>query len=335
MITGMTTLPGRRYGEPDWGNPSIPGASDWKDRFSHPEEHPALAWSTTCYEEQRLAKYILASPAMFQLQKKIPEPTLVDLANKTDVIKVIVGRDEKATWVLHEALFTAASAFAKAALSHPFAEHEQRTITLPEEDPAVFAIFVKYLYVQVVRPPSMDTTLALYVLADRLQATALCKIIFEELSFRHDELTAEQLQYVLDNTAAPDPLRYACMQRVVREIQCRSSLLNGPIAVDLCHHHAPEILAIMMGKFQEVILAPVEEVKEAEVKSDNANRVCDPFDHSALLSDLPKLEAPTQNTSNPVTYPQPLPAWDNRSETSLVQIDSKLPADSPASSAPV
>ncbi|EXJ80226.1 hypothetical protein A1O1_08368 [Capronia coronata CBS 617.96] len=254
----MPTLPGRRYGEPDWGNAEQGGL--------HSETHPALTSCTSSYEERRLAQYGKTHAAVPKGRRLASYPKPKDLINMTEMVRVIVGQEEQ-TWMLHRDLLTAVSDFAKAALSNPFEESQEQTIRLPEENPAIFAIFVSYLYTDSLYGSvlgdgklfvdTLDADLALYMLADRLQDLVLCKHLVERLAFSYDRFTAEQIQYVLDNTAPSDPLRYACLQRVIREIQCRTAFLNGPLAAELYDNHAPEILAIMMGRFEELVIAPV------------------------------------------------------------------------------
>ncbi|KAL2428950.1 hypothetical protein ABEF95_010577 [Exophiala dermatitidis] len=254
----MSDLPGQRYGEPDQGNAF---ANAWDRYFANParpDAVPRLTLSSSSYEEQRLDQYkTIHSATTFERTLGWSE----DLCNMTDVVKVIVGHDQKATWVLHEALLTSVSEFARAALSHPCMEKEERVIRLPEEEPTTFGSFVRFLYTKVIwdSPRTglvLDRVLALYKLGDRLQAPSLCKRIFSDLSFRFDLLNASQVLYVLENTAPPDPLRYACLERIVRAIQFKSPFLLSPVAANLCRDHGSEILAVTMGKYKEVILAP-------------------------------------------------------------------------------
>ncbi|EHY57392.1 hypothetical protein HRR83_002876 [Exophiala dermatitidis] len=258
----MSDLPGQRYGEPDQGNAF---ANAWELYFANPARpgavRPRLTLSSSSYEEQRLCQYKpIHSATTFERTWGWSE----DLCNMTDVVKVIVGPEQKATWVLHEALLTSVSEFARAALSHPCMEKEERVIRLPEEDPTTFGNFVRFLYTKVIwdSPRTglvLDRVLALYMLSDRLQVQSLCKQIFSDLFFRVDLLNASQVLYVLENTAPPDPLRYACLERTVRAIQSKSPFLISPVAADLCRDHGSEILAVTMGKYKEVILAPPSE----------------------------------------------------------------------------
>lgn len=210
---------------------------------------------TVSYEEDRLAQYW---SNFAPLKGLLGAPTFPNLDDSTKVVKVIVGQSPEKTWVIHENLFTSASQFAKSALLWPCKESEEKTIILPEEDPATFAIFVQYLYVQSVDAPSLDMVLRLYVLADKLQASTLRLKLKNALFSLHRTFTPAQLEFVLGHTALGDPLRLACIQQICKEVRSMSPFPgNVDFARMLCAKYSSEIVASLMGRYTEFILTPV------------------------------------------------------------------------------
>ena len=61
---------------------------------------------------------------------------------------MIVGcQDHSTTWYLPKDLLTHSSPFFAAALNGSFAEAISKSIKLPEDDPAIFGLFVRWLYI--------------------------------------------------------------------------------------------------------------------------------------------------------------------------------------------
>ncbi|KAK5279852.1 hypothetical protein LTR40_007188 [Exophiala xenobiotica] len=94
------------------------------------------------------------------------------------MVKLVVGQSPGVTWNLHEERLTSVSQYAKAAMRWPFKEEQERTIRLPEEDPAIFSLFVAYIYGKTELDIPWDEAIRLYVLADRLQAIAFRRKLF-------------------------------------------------------------------------------------------------------------------------------------------------------------
>ncbi|KIX10275.1 uncharacterized protein Z518_01357 [Rhinocladiella mackenziei CBS 650.93] len=200
--------------------------------------------------EQRPPKSLFA-------RKLLVVPSFVSLANETEVVKVVVGQAPPSTWVIHETLLTTTSRFAKSALSLPFLEKGERTIKLPEENPAIFESFVRFLYTNVVDFSSLDSGIELYLLADRLQASTLCDKIFTAITFEVDTFTTEQILHVLNNTPTSDKLHHACIQRICRDIRFNKYHAGVSVTRELCEKHSWEILALLLGKHDEIVKAPV------------------------------------------------------------------------------
>ncbi|KAJ9612011.1 hypothetical protein H2200_003606 [Cladophialophora chaetospira] len=179
------------------------------------------------------------------------------LADKIDTVKVVVGNPlSRRTWAIHQHLLTAVSDFARVALSWGGKEQEAKVIELPEEDPDVFEYFVKYVYTSIIDVPSLDRKLHLYVLADRLQATELCRKVHFSLTFFGDTISNAQMKYVLENTAPGDALRHSCLDKLSRDMAFKAKQFPIDFSTVLCENYASEILAKMMGKYDAIILAP-------------------------------------------------------------------------------
>ncbi|KAF4553055.1 Hypothetical protein D9617_8g050680 [Elsinoe fawcettii] len=108
-----------------------------------------------------------------------------------DLIEVVVGTDEHVFHV-HKTPITRASPFFVAAVSAKWSQSDRKdekgggVVSLPEDDPFIFSLFIQFAYSGTLslpdpdshgkadRPPITTRTLfKLYVLADRLQAEAL------------------------------------------------------------------------------------------------------------------------------------------------------------------
>ena len=63
------------------------------------------------------------------------------------IVTVAVGRDEaQRTFFLHKDILEQSSGFFKTGLHDYFQSGETKTFDLPEDDPAIFALFAKYIY---------------------------------------------------------------------------------------------------------------------------------------------------------------------------------------------
>ncbi|KAK4939304.1 hypothetical protein LTR10_020393 [Elasticomyces elasticus] len=179
------------------------------------------------------------------------------LINQTAMVKVIVGKSPESMWMVHEALLTAASRFAAAALSWPCKEQEERTIRLPDEDGAIFGHFVHFLYTRKIARVPLDSAVRLYVLGDRLQALSFRDMVFDKL-IQSGMLTLTQLDYAMDNTIPGDRLRDRCLASLMER---RDSFFTGDcgsglsVTKELFRKHSFEILASRMGLYRALVLA--------------------------------------------------------------------------------
>lgn len=140
------------------------------------------------------------------------------------IVTVLVGPAE-VKWCLHENLLSATSGFFKSAFNSGFKEATDDKITMPEDDPVAFELFVRYLYTKTLTPdvgglniltppmgpnergrpgPSIQDYLRLYVLASKIIVEELenaCVDIvhsFYKIGTRRPDI--KDVQYVYENT---------------------------------------------------------------------------------------------------------------------------------------
>ncbi|KAL9095494.1 MAG: hypothetical protein Q9165_002365 [Trypethelium subeluteriae] len=103
----------------------------------------------------------------------------------SDPITVLVGLKAQ-KFIIHENALRSKSPFFEAALSKPWAEARERRVTLPEDDPEVFKLYVQWLYTDRIHcstPPGnnskgwdfiheMDLIIKAYCLGEKLQDVA-------------------------------------------------------------------------------------------------------------------------------------------------------------------
>lgn len=87
----------------------------------------------------------------------------------TTAIKITVGpKDEEISWTLPKSLLTHHSEFFNAALNGTFAESKSNSMTMPEDSPRAFRLFVQWLYVGDIMVNDIDDWLEAWVLGDKL-----------------------------------------------------------------------------------------------------------------------------------------------------------------------
>lgn len=70
---------------------------------------------------------------------------------------VLVGPTE-VTWRLHENLLSSTSDFFRSAFNSGFRESIEDRLTLPEDDPQAFELFVRWMYARALNPPTTSFT---------------------------------------------------------------------------------------------------------------------------------------------------------------------------------
>lgn len=131
------------------------------------------------------------------------------LKGTKSMVEVIVG-PEASSWYLHESLLSASSTFFRTAVHSAFREATEHKVTLPEDDPSAFELFVQFLYTEDFHCQVVAQLCDAYVMADKFgahvfQAKALDKIYNVN---RFDcRFSAAQVLWVFDNTLPGSALR--------------------------------------------------------------------------------------------------------------------------------
>ncbi|GME65788.1 Btb poz domain containing protein [Neofusicoccum parvum] len=142
-----------------------------------------------------------------------------------EALTVLVGEDKKAFFV-HRKLICEFSSFFRAACNGPWKESEEGIVTLPEDGPEEFGIYLKWLYTnelidknastendahgnpyQIGRP---NTLARAYVIGDKIQdilfKNAAIGALIQQISTTKSYPTG-LAQYVYENTPEKSPLR--------------------------------------------------------------------------------------------------------------------------------
>lgn len=114
---------------------------------------------------------------------------------KTIFVTVGGGGDfEVQKFVVHEAQICHYSTFFKAACKKEWKASETAEITLSEDDPEIFELFVNFIYHQQLKSdiepnshPDFPQLISLYILADKLQVAKLKNAVMDALHAKRDE----------------------------------------------------------------------------------------------------------------------------------------------------
>lgn len=144
------------------------------------------------------------------------------------MIKVEVGGGKEgpgeAEWFIHEKLLLAHSGLATGCLAHDTTETTTGTIKMEEADPEAFGVFVNYLYKERLESAKLDIDqlIAAYILADYVACPKFADLVFQQIHARtHNALfiyTSIQIDHILSNTLAVQPLRTLLLDQVGRGI---------------------------------------------------------------------------------------------------------------------
>ena len=135
-----------------------------------------------------------------------------------DVVTVTVGTvlHDPAMFYVPKHLICSYSFFFKLVCSRPTASWVQHRVEFPEEDPAIFSIFVKWLYTRTIEIPDsvnnmIEYIISIYTLADRLRATALKNSLIDLLVVIYSEeinvLDISDIALIYANTFTGSGLR--------------------------------------------------------------------------------------------------------------------------------
>lgn len=138
------------------------------------------------------------------------------------------------------------STFFKAALKGGFEEAKEKRVTLKEDDPSAFNLFVLWLYKGNLFEYSADSTLSKFtvkawVMGDKLGAPAFQNCMMKELLGQNLLYDPEVARYIYDNTSEGSPLRMVAVDMIVylyediKQDQAWKSLYlaGGDVMVDL------------------------------------------------------------------------------------------------------
>lgn len=136
---------------------------------------------------------------------------------------IYVGADNHC-WVLPVDLLCHVSTFFKAALKGGFEEAKEKRVTLKEEDPSAFELFVLWLYKGQIlnskKPEALDVVIVkAWVMGDKLGAPDFQDCTMRALVIAggsQDLLTdTEAIGYIYNNTAVGSPLRMVTVDTIV------------------------------------------------------------------------------------------------------------------------
>ena len=100
--------------------------------------------------------------------------------SESATVKLVVGKEKRAFLVHHDLLTT--SKFFKACLDSGFREGETGTITLEEDDPDAIETFVKWLYLEKVKPLTKEESnnfVARYAFAEKICDETYCNDLID------------------------------------------------------------------------------------------------------------------------------------------------------------
>lgn len=138
-------------------------------------------------------------------------------------VTLLVG-EGKTAFIVHEADLFEASSFFKAAFTSKFKESSERTMTLPEDDEAIFDIFVEWLYRQRYEIPSLPVgdpskasnrlmqPVQLFLLADKYDVPTLKNLILFKMFLackegKRDSINHETVAYAYKHTTLRSSIR--------------------------------------------------------------------------------------------------------------------------------
>jgi hypothetical protein len=135
-----------------------------------------------------------------------------------DIVAVTIGTDlhDPAMFYVPKHLICSYSFFFKLVCSRPMTSWVQHRVEFPEEDPAIFSIFVKWLYTRTIEIPDsvnnmIEYIISIYTLADRLRATALKNSLIDLLVVIYSEeanvLDISDIALIYANTFTGSGLR--------------------------------------------------------------------------------------------------------------------------------
>ena len=140
------------------------------------------------------------------------------------MIKVEVGGGKEgppeAEWLIHETLLLANSGLVKSCLAHDTTETSTGTIRMEEADAEAFGLFADFIYKERLDSSKLDVDqlISSYMLADYVACPKFPDLVFQQIHIRTHNQTftysAKQIDYILSNTLAVQPLRTLLLDQV-------------------------------------------------------------------------------------------------------------------------
>ena len=144
------------------------------------------------------------------------------------MIKVEVGGGKEgppeAEWLIHETLLLANSGLVKSCLAHDTTETSTGTIRMEEADAEAFGVFADFIYKERLDSSKLDVDqlISSYILADYVACPKFADLVFQQIHIRTHNQTfiysAKQIDYILSNTLAVQPLRTLLLDQVGRGV---------------------------------------------------------------------------------------------------------------------
>lgn len=129
----------------------------------------------------------------------------------TTAIEITVGpKDEEVSWILPKSLLTHHSKFFDAALNGTFAESNSRSVTMPEDNPDAFRLFVQWLYIGDIMIDDADEWLEAWVLGDKIGNIAFRNCAMSKLVNDHEH-------YCIDSTIVATVYRKSALGSKLRK----------------------------------------------------------------------------------------------------------------------
>jgi hypothetical protein len=136
---------------------------------------------------------------------------------------------------VHKGILIRRSAFLRAALTGTFKEATEGTVTLQEDSPKVFGVFVSWLYTgklentvdEIPTPYGSNRLAELYIFADRYDVPILRNDAIDALvtTRQNLQIPASFFRKVYDATLPKDPLRRLLADMVVFDTDIRESVV--------------------------------------------------------------------------------------------------------------
>lgn len=104
--------------------------------------------------------------------------------SKSEIVQIVVGKDKPQTFFIHRDL-VAPSKFFKACIESGMKESESKVITLPEDEPALVEVFIKWAYLKTIDVEDLRShanIVKLFAFADKICCEGYCNTLMDAVS---------------------------------------------------------------------------------------------------------------------------------------------------------